>query len=88
MQLIIEVKRSGVFYRFEKADWNIGARPLIAELKKKCKAEYLPIEKPEDECWWYCRLEYKDKLFELKKDFIDRFKNEKYNFIPRKRRWR
>jgi hypothetical protein len=86
--MIIDDKKSGIFFKFEKQDWQADAYGFMREIKKLPGWQFNPPEK--DDNWWYIPLVHKANFYNLKKKYIDRpletertLKKEDYKPIPR-----
>ena len=67
----VKYQHPGIFFRFEKNDWNFGATKEFLAAIKKLGASYEPPEMPIGEHWWYLPLSAKVKFEELKSRLID-----------------
>ena len=69
--MIVENKKNGVYFKFDKQDWKYGAVNEFLVKIKKIGGVFNPVEK-EDDNWWYVPLWNIDQFEKFKLDYIDR----------------
>jgi len=70
--MIVEYKKSGIFFKLESEDFKYGAtKEFLAAVKKIPGASYEPPEKPVGGHWWIVPTEQRTSFVLAKEKFID-----------------
>lgn len=69
--MIIDKTQDGLYFRFEKLDWKCDWQIFLQNIKAFDEWQYLPLEKNEDENWWWIPQKYVNGFFKFKKQYFD-----------------
>ncbi len=69
--MIIQQTDTGIFWKFEKSDYQGAWKEFLAEFKKLPDWSFRPVETDPDENFWWLGQRSVDRFLNLKKNYID-----------------